>query len=75
MGKPLKAQTWFLVGLVTTLLGCLDLMKHGIPHWPALICFAGTALLFWTGNQVRRQNQRARKAREEAQEGETTGGR
>jgi hypothetical protein len=61
MGKPLKAQTWFLVGLGAALLGCLDLMRHGIPHWPALICFAGTALLFWTGNGVRKQEQAARK--------------
>ncbi len=67
MGKPLKAQTWFLIGLGTTMAGCIDLMKHNLPHWPSLICFAGTAVLFWTGNQVRKQNLQARKAREEEQ--------
>jgi hypothetical protein len=74
MGKPLKAQTWFLIGLVTTLAGCIDLLEHRIPHWPALLCFGATALLFWTGNEVRKQNQRTRKAREQVPGGESAQG-
>ena len=66
MGKPLKAQTWFVVGLVAILAGFIDLMKHGIPHWPALVCFAATALLFWVGDRTRRQNRQ----RENEQQGQ-----
>ncbi len=50
--KYRRGQLWFGVGLVVAFVGILPLMKHTLPDWPSVICFAVTAYLFYLGNRV-----------------------